>query len=346
MNLTTAIEELEALPLLGPEKARAQALATQLSQRVNPDSSPRLALRVLIRRFLAGPSDPAALAQLSTAEAWATSEGLTAEATQIQLIWGATVGRSHPEAVNAQMLDEAIANAAQTNAFPVESLLAKATRQSDQADTLLLRAIDLMDHPRWVAQRFCAFLDLASARIRGADAQGGHMALQEALHIANEHSDPEALIVAQTRLGLLHLEQGQTTKAQPHFEAALKTARREEDDLNTVLNSSLLCAIYMNQDDWARAGETADGLLIAGARRANWFAVVDGHITRSTLLLLDGDTVGAISRLVRAAIHLRELVPAAAINVLKGRLAELRFSLGPTEFDRHYQAAMSAQQRN
>ena len=114
----------------------------------------------------------------------------------------------------------------------------------------------------------------------------------------------------------------------------------EEDDLSTVIISSLLCPMYMSQEAWTEAERLADIMLVAGARRANWYAVVDGHITRSTLSLIRGDPEGAIGRLVRAAVHLRELVPAAAINILKGRLAELRHHLGNETFDAHYREAM------
>jgi hypothetical protein len=117
-------------------------------------------------------------------------------------------------------------------------------------------------------------------------------------------------------------------------------ARADEDDLSTVMLTGLLCPMYLSQEAWSAAEHTADIMLVAGARRANWFAVVDGHITRSTLSLIHGDAAAAISRLVRAAVHLRELVPAAAINLLKGRLAELRHHLGTEAFDTHYRAAM------
>ena len=39
-------------------------------------------------------------------------------------------------------------------------------------------------------------------------------------------------------------------------------------------------------------------------------------------------------------MHLRDLVPAAAVNLLKGRLAELRHQLGADQFDHLYKAAM------
>ncbi len=57
---------------------------------------------------------------------------------------------------------------------------------------------------------------------------------------------------------------------------------------------------------------------------------------------MEGDITSTIDRLVRAILRLRELVPAAAINLLKGRLAELRHDLGAAVFDEHYQNAIKA----
>ena len=108
-----------------------------------------------------------------------------------------------------------------------------------------------------------------------------------------------------------------------------------------MLLCGLLCPITMQQEAWDAASGLADIMIVAGARRANWYAVVDGHVTQSTLSLIGGDPEAAISRLVRAAVHLRELVPAAAINILKGRLAELRHQLGNETFDAHYREALA-----
>ena len=343
MSIQTDIDTLEMLPLLGPSRAEARAMIAKLALRIDPDLHPELALRVLIRRFLSAPVTPESSAQLSEAEHWAKSENLTLPGLEIQLIWCAAVGRSHPDAVDQHILQQAVSQAEKLNVFAVERSLALAACDAEHADTHLCLAISLMDHQKWAARLKFAWVDLADAKSRGADPSGAFEALHHARELAQHHQDPASLILTHTRIGLLHLEAGQIAKATPHIETAMAVAKAEEDDLTIVLTSTLLCAIYLNRDERQKTGETADGLMIAGARRANWFAVVDGHITRSTLLLLDGDQVGAIQRLVRAAIHLRELVPAAAINLLKGRLAELRYTLGPSVFDRHYAAAMAAQ---
>ena len=68
------IEELESMPLLGAPKLQAIEMADRLALEIDPDEEPNLALRLLIRRFLAQPNNADTLAQLSTAEAWATAE--------------------------------------------------------------------------------------------------------------------------------------------------------------------------------------------------------------------------------------------------------------------------------
>jgi len=343
MTLNEAIDALEAKPLLGPDKVQANKLAHDLTLRIDPDAATELALRVLIRRFYAQPTTPQSLAQLSSAEAWASANSLTDLTTRIQLIWCAAVGRTHPDAVDSEILKAATAHAEAAQRFPVERLLALAACHPEDADVYLQEVIPLMSEPCWAHLLFMSWLDLAAVRFRGADTNGGRAALESALSVAESYSDQEALITTNTRLGIHLLEVGLTGTAQPHLEAGLASAIEVEDDLHIVILSSLLCAMYIQQDERARAATTADALLISGARRANWFAVVDGHITRSTLLVLDGDTSGAINRLVRAVMHLRELVPAGAINILKGRLAELRYELGASQFDAHYQAAMQSQ---
>ena len=334
------LDRLEAMPLLGSSRLVATNMADQLAYQVNPDTHPEDALRVLICRFLAADTSPQTLSQLATAEAWATQEGLSHIAIRIQLLWLAEIGRTHQEAVDEHLLQAAVETASDLGICEAEALLAKAACQPEHRDTHLKAALKHMSEPRWAGLAFRARLDLASALHDGADTAGAEQALNAALDLAREYADPSAEIEARTRIALHLTNRGLAHAAQPHLEAALNLARKEEDDLSTVILSALLCPMYMSQEAWSEAEQLADIMVVAGARRANWYAVVDGHITRSTLSLIQGDPAGAISRLVRAAVHLRELVPAATINILKGRLAELRHRLGNESFDGHYREAM------
>lgn len=336
----TPLGRLEAMPLLGQSRSAAVDLADQLAYQVNPDTHPEDALRILICRFLASDTSPQTLAQLATAEAWAAQEGLVHIATRIQLLWLAEIGRTHREAVDENLLRNALESAAQRDICETEALLTQAACRPEHCDTHLRAALQRMSEPKWAGLAFRAWLDLAGALHDGADTAGAERALHSALDLAILYADPASEIEARTRLALHLINRGLASASQEHLEKALSLARVEEDDLSTVTISSLLCPMYMSQEAWTEAESLADIMLVAGARRANWYAVVDGHITRSTLSLIHGDPEGAIGRLVRAAVHLRELVPAAAINILKGRLAELRHHLGNETFDEHYREAM------
>jgi hypothetical protein len=344
MSIQDKIQEMENVPLLGPGRIKAREMADALALQIDPNREPGLALRVLTCRFLSQAVTPTTLAQLAAAEAWATSEGKDHMATRLQLIWCAAVGRNHPNAVPQEMLDLAIANAKKTGALEAEWRIALATVEPDRASDLRKEALKLLPSPLADATRLTLYLDLAGDQTRGANTTGAHDALQAARALAVTHNDSRALCLTETRLAYHFLTQGLPSRAVPHLEQAYKFARIEEDDLSTIVAGSPLAAMYleMNRDEDAAA--VADRLLISGARRANWFAVVDGHMIRSALSLRAGDPTSAIERLVRAAVHLRELVPAAAINLIKGRLAELRFEMGAAVFDGHYQAAVDTHQ--
>ena len=327
------------MPLLGPNRREALKIVEQLAHEIDPKTNPQLSLRVLTVRFLALPTSADTLDQLSTAEAWATAENLTDIATKLQLIWCASVARTDPEAVQEDVLHQALNTAEMLPDLEIEYWLAKAACEPDHTDTHLRAALARMNTPRFASQRVQAWLDLSDVLTKGADLLGAKDALEAALALSREFGDHEMQIQILMRLGLHYLERGLAPKAQGLLEDALALSQREQQDLHTVATASVLCAIYLENGHHDSASKTADLLLIAGARRGNWFAVIDGHITHSTVCLEVDDPQGAIEQLVRAAIHLRELVPAAAINLLKGRLAELRFTLGAKDFDSHYQAA-------
>jgi len=242
------------------------------------------------------------------------------------------------------MLDVAIETAKHMGTLEAEWRMALATVDPERASDLRKEALKLLPSPTADAIRLTVFLDLAGDQAKGANHSGAFDALQSAQALATKHNDPRALCLTESRLAFHLLTQGRSNAAVPHLEEAYRFARSEEDDLSTIVTGSPLAAMYLDSNRNEKAAEVADRLLISGARRANWFAVVDGHMIRSALSLRAGDPTAAIERLVRAAIHLRELVPAAAINLLKGRLAELRFEMGATVFDEHYQTAVQRHQ--
>lgn len=336
------IEEIENTPLLGTDKQRALEFADQLALKIDPNAQPEVALRLLIRRFQANPDAPQAVAQLATAEAWARSEGLVVQATHIQLLWCRQIALTSPEAVPNSIADAAIELAQQEPSLAASWRLAKAALHPESARFLREEALELLISPAQDKERIEVHLELATAATAGSDFGQATRHLEHAMHIAQTHGDVKYTAICASRMGLQWIGRGRTEAAIPCLEQALTMFQIREDDLQIVAHASILSAIWLEQNVLEKAASTADVLLVAGARRGNWFAVVDGHITRSTISLMSGDPTAAIERLVRAVVRLRELIPAAAINLLKGRLAELRHQLGSDVFDDHYTAAVAA----
>ena len=342
MTLDEQIQLLESMVLLGPAKQEAMDFADRLALELDPNDRPDVALRLLIRRFMAMPRTANALAQLATAEAWASSEGETALALQLQLLWCRHVALTDPDVVPRAVLDEAIENAQKSNTFHAEWRLAMAAVERKNGLVLREQALTFLTEPGTEHDQLQVHLELADDRLNGSDSRGALQHLLKAHELATAHQDPAQLSTCATRLGLYQIDRGTPNMAQPYLEEALALARSQDDDLQIVPLATFLSTIYLGTDDDDNAAKMGDLLLVSGARRANWFAVVDGHIVRSSLSLKLGDTTGAIDRLVRAILRLRELVPGAAINLLKGRLAELRHELGAAVFDEHYQRAIKA----
>ena len=340
MNTLQELETLESLPLLGAQKLQAIELADRIALEVNPDLQPNLALRLLIRRFLAQPNSADTLAQLSTAEAWATSEGETLLALKLQLIWCRYVGLTDPDAVPRSLLNAAIDKAKAEKTLEAEWRLALAAVDLTDSITLRQDALKYLQEPESVHEKLRVHLELADDRTKGADAMGTLKHLESAYSIAMTHQDPGSMCTCATRIGLHYIERGLPTKATAYLEHALALANSENRDLDIVINATLLSTLYLQAKEFALVERMADMLLVSGARRANWFAVADGHIMHSSLSLMEGNLAEAIDRLVRAILKLQQLVPGAAINTLKGRLAELRNELGADVFDPHYQQAI------
>jgi tetratricopeptide (TPR) repeat protein len=344
MNIDLWIEELEETPLLGAGKTRAMDLADQIANAVDPNKRPEVALRLLIRRFKAHPEAAQSAAQLATAEAWAKSEGLDQLASHIQLLWCRQVALTSPEAVPRSILDAAIDAVRDDPSMGAVWRLALAAMEPVKARALREEALDLLPRPAEDKEHIEVHLELASAAAAGADQAQAERHLEQAMLIAEEHKDTKYICRCASRLGLQWLSRGRPDVATPWLQRALAMAQSREDDLQIVIHASLLSAIWLEQGELEKATETADVLLVAGARRGNWFAVVDGHINRSTISMLTGHPTEAIERLVRAVVRLRELIPAAAVNLLKGRLAEIRYQMGSESFDQHYSAAVAANQ--
>ena len=111
MTPESIIEGLESTPLLGTKRLTTLTELDALAQQIDPDRHPTIAMRLVLRRFQATPVTDETLAQLSTAEAWATHDDLLTYRTRIRLIWCTHVGRRFPGAVPNDVLMDAVAHA-------------------------------------------------------------------------------------------------------------------------------------------------------------------------------------------------------------------------------------------
>lgn len=335
-----AVEAAESIPLLGRTRVDAMSQIEGSLSTLDPERFPALCLRLIIRRFLAHPVTPESLEQLSTAEQWAAVEQTAPERVRIQLLWCAFVGRRFPGAVPHPLLETAIQAAKDLDRFPVEWRLAQAAIDPERATTLRRDALAMMPSPADDSLRIMTLLDLADDLTRGSDGAAALRAIEDAVALARVHDDPNHLCQTLLRKALALLHTSRKRDAVDPLSEAFAFACELQDDLATLIAGIPLSAIMIDGGQPHEARRIAHRILVSGARRANWFAVVDGHITLSTVHRMEGDEVQAIEQLVRAAVRLRELIPAGALNALKGRLAELRNEIGPAVFDAHYRTAV------
>ena len=108
-----------------------------------------------------------------------------------------------------------------------------------------------------------------------------------------------------------------------------------------MANATLLSALQVADAQWSRAEATANRLAVAAARRGNWLSLADAHITRSTCMMARGEVPSAIDHLVRESFRMQEFATQAAVNLIKGRLVEMRQMLGGSAFDDHFERAVS-----
>jgi len=340
MNVREEVEALESAPLLGHPVRETLARIDELMTRIDPDAEPSLTLRLLIQRFRAAPPTAQSVDQLATAEAWATAEGIDLERTRIQLLWCTTIGRHFPNAVPESMLTDAVDRAQRQGGLEAEWRLALAVGHPDRASALRQDALPLLEKPADDAVRIQTMLDLADDYSRGSADDAALDMLARAVDLADQYPTSPLLCESLIRLSFALLLRGKRTHALPVLQRAYAVSCELHDDLSIVMTGASLAAIRLDEGATVAAKRIAEQMLVSGARRGNWFAVVDAHITLSAVHLTNQRPTDAIAQLLQAVVGLRDLVPAAALNILKGRLAELRSELGAQAFDNHYSVAV------
>lgn len=339
MSMDQELDCLERTPLLGPGWSTVAQALSALRGQLKTASTQTVARVVLLDAALRVAShreDPVNF--LADAERWARGQSLSIGAAQLCLMWCQAVARVDPSAVPPEVRDQAIQTAQSTEQLEGQWRLTAAAGSPDNI-RLLREAMNFLSAPQHAHLQHQALLDLASAHLQGGDTLGAIVHLEHASTLSTHHSADSSTMRTQAMLGQLRLTQGLNERAADHLSHALALAIALDDTLSIVTQAGLLASLQLGTEDWQGAEQTATQQLGAAVRRDNWMAVADGVITLSTCALAQGHAAQAIAELVLADKNMRKRAPVGAINLVRARLAELRFQLGPEGFDPLLEAA-------
>jgi tetratricopeptide (TPR) repeat protein len=343
MKMNALLDRLETFPMLGRSLHDLTDELRRLKLRVRDDTPAEVAVRVLLLearvRSIAPASDVVAF--LSGAELWARSHGLEAAACQVRLMWCRSVAFQDINALPTDVLHSTVEQAQALGTLEPQWRTTLATAGHPDAQRLLEEAIPLFPSPSCDLERLSAWMQLAAIRHDGGDVEGGLVFLKQALSIADAHDARDHITEINAVMAHLYLAQGQATRAVPHLERALALADDRDDALHVVTNATLLSALQVADAQWSNAEATANRLAVAAARRGNWLSLADAHITRSTCMMARGEVPSAIDHLVRESFRMQEFATQAAVNLIKGRLVEIRQTVGGAAFDSHFEVAVA-----
>jgi len=269
---------------------------------------------------------------LTSAERWARRQGLTQGALRLRLLWCMEQARIDPDSVPPDVLAESVKQGQQSPELQAEWRLAQATGHSDNI-RLIVEALPHLTSTSHAHLKLQALQDLAEARLDGGDTPSAIHYLIDALALADAHTDLEAGLTLTSMIGQLRMVQGMPEDARPYLRRAMDLAQSENNDLALLTQASLLAGIELQASRWKEAAKAALIQIPAALRRHNWMAVADGSITLSTTALNSDAAADAIGILVRCNRSMTGQAPQGAVNLIRARLVEIRYLLGPEVFD-------------
>ena len=329
------LAQLATTPLLGQGRQQHRALCEQLgaSLATQPDRAVQMQLIAAqaLLRFSEGRPD--ASERLGEAARRAADAGDTRLATRLRLTQARALASTGRAATAEVLIEDAAEAVRQDPALLPDLQLARAAVGEPEAPQLWLAALDRLPSPARDHDRLEALLGLGLAARDGNDPVRARGHWGRALALAQAHQDPVALHRISALLGHLCLEAGLPDEASRHLRAALDAATTLDDPLPQLSAGTILAAMALHRGDWAEAEALARRNATAASRRNNWSAMADAAITLSTCRLRQADLPGAVQALWETATLLRDLGAAAALNLIKARLAELRLEVGAAAFD-------------
>jgi tetratricopeptide (TPR) repeat protein len=256
-------------------------------------------------------------------------------------MWCTVVAHQNVHAVPRRVLRSAIEYARADGALESEWRVAEASSTTGDSLRLLREALTHLASPERDQERLAVWLQMAAIRHDGEDISGAIDHLQSGLAIADRHKDARHQEAIHAMLGQLCLSQGQAETARPHLIRALNLAEDQDNHLAVVTHATLLCAMMIGEADWTQASATASRLATSALARENWLAFADAHLTQATCLFENGEVAAAIQLLVGQTFRMANFATHAAVNLIKGRLVEMRHVIGGVDFDAHFEVAIT-----
>lgn len=347
MSLETEIRALEAKPLLGPPLLEVTEALARCKRDVQAHTPSHVAARVLMLEARVRCVDPSQDTStfLSGAELWARAHGLTRTAERLRLMWCTVLAHQNVHAIPPNVLRSTIEYAQEDGELEAEWRIAEASAATGGSLRLLQEALVHLISPERDQERLAVWVQMAAIRHDGGDISGAIEHLKSGLNIADRYKAVSHQEALHAMLSQLYLSQGQAESARPHLIRALNLAVDQNNDLAIVTHSTLLCAMMIGEADWKQASTTASRLATAAVKRENWLALSDAHLTQATCLFESGQVAAAIHLLVQQIFQMADFATHAALNLLKGRLVEMRHIIGGIDFDAHFEAAVAQEKK-
>ena len=332
-DAASLLDRLDRLPLLGAatETAAEAALQVEAALRSSPNPAAQARLALHLGELARVGQRPGAVPLLARAARLAVEVGDGALERRAKTRVARALVSTGRVGVAARMRDE-LGPDRPPLLDPDLALLDLALGRLNTPEDLgaLLTALPspARDHDRVVVHRA-----LAERWLNGGDRHAAAPHLAAALDLARRYGDAVLTLDLALAAASMRLEAGAAPQGEALLVEAAAMAHEIDDTLAIVVACSALAALRLDREDWAGAAEAAEAELAAAERRHAWLAVADATLTLSTCLLHADEVQGAVHHLVTVGAELRARGSQGGVNLIKGRLGELRAHLGPTVFD-------------
>ncbi len=328
-----SIDALFASPLLGRARQRAlhQAgtLAMALLDAPDPVAEARLLAWGALHAQIARAPDADRL--LLDAMGRCARLGRPVESIRCGLAFGRALAQKDDPALAARRALPHIEAAADHPSLAGDAALTEAFVELGDVRDNLGRALALLPSPARDHDRLEAHLRLGEALRAGGDRSRAEPQLLAAWELAQRHEDGPGIVHTGVVLAGLRLSMGQRAAARPIVQAASRWA--SADALAAQALGTVAIALAIEAEDWAEVEQQADQIEAAACARQSPLGRADAGIARSVARCARGEATAAVQGLLVLGGALAEEGHAAALNLVKARLGELRSQMGAEAFD-------------